>query len=105
MTPKRTHVVLHSFQFRVRNDKAVSDWLEVNERIAEWSRDQRGFRLRTLSETDDGKWLLNVYWTSMEEAAAAEERFQNEMLERVAPFIDMASVSTSYSDVHLMTYE
>ncbi len=93
-------IVHYNMQCRLRHGKTPADWLKVNEEIAAWSRQQPGFRFRSLSETEDGKWMLDVYWDSRAAAEAAEEKFRLEMLGAAMPFIDPTSFTFGYSQAH-----
>ncbi len=93
-------VTHYHMECRLRQGKAAADWLAINEQVGAWSRQQPGFRFRSLSEAEDGKWLLDVYWDSREAADAAENKFRVEMLPAVIPFIDAASFAFGYARAH-----
>lgn len=84
-------------RFRLQDGKTTEDWMKVNEKVSEWVLRQPGFRFRSLSRTNEGEWIIMNYWTSMEDADAAEKCFRREMEGLVAPFIDMTHFDISRS--------
>jgi len=91
-----------AMQFRLHQDQTADGFLQANERVNAWIKQQPGFRFRSLSETADGLWVLLVYWASKEAARAAEEKFKREMEGLLMPFIDAASFSSSLSQARVM---
>ncbi|NNM69862.1 MAG: hypothetical protein HKM00_07885 [Gallionella sp.] len=89
-------------RLRLQEGKTSAEWLMVNEKINEWVQRQQGFRFRSLSETDDGEWLIMTYWESLEAATAAEQSFGAEMLEMCKPLIARDSIAMSLSRAHMM---
>lgn len=89
-------------RLRLQEGKSPTEWLKVNEKINAWAKRQPGFRFRSLSEADDGEWIIMSYWESVEAAAAAETRFGAEMMGMCEPLILPGSVSMSQSKAHLM---
>ncbi len=88
--------------FRLRQGRSAAEWLEAAVKINAWLETQPGFRLRSLSETEDGEWIDMLCWESEEAATAASERFGDEMGSACEPMIDMASISCSRGKTHLM---
>lgn len=93
---------IHLVRFRLKHGKNAADCLKANEKINEWTRLRPGFRFRSLSESDDGEWIIMVYWESLEAAQASEARFNEEMGAVVQPLIAHESIATSFSKVHTM---
>ena len=89
-------------RLRLKQDKTAAEWLKVNEKINEWARKQPGFRFRSLSETDEGEWIIMSYWESLEAANASEKSFGAEMMGLCEPLISPGSVTMSQSKAHLM---
>ncbi len=89
-------------RFRLQEGKTAADWLKANGKINEWAKRQPGFRFRSLSETDDGEWLIITYWENPEAAAAAEKSFGKEMMDMCEPLIARDSIKVSLSRAHTM---
>ncbi|OIR03265.1 hypothetical protein GALL_145370 [mine drainage metagenome] len=89
-------------QFRLQKDKTTADWLQANQLVNDWIKQQPGFRFRSLSETVDGVWFIVVYWASMEAAKAAEASFGQSMAGLIVPFVEMSGFTSSNSTAHLM---
>lgn len=89
-------------RFRLRQGRTAAEWLDVNEMINEWLRTQSGFRMRSLSETEDGEWIDILCWESVEAAEAASERFGDEIGAFCEPMIDLGSIKCSHGKSHLI---
>lgn len=89
-------------RFRLQSGKTATDWLKVNEKINDWMKTQPGFQFRSVSETEDGEWWDLVYWTSMEAAVAAGEKFLRDLGEAIMPLVAPGSVVVSRSRAHVM---
>lgn len=91
-----------NMHFRLQSGRSKEDWLKANEQVNAWIRQQPGFRYRSLSETDDGEWIVIVYWTSAEAAEVADKGFAREMGNLIFPFVDMDSFTINHSSAHVM---
>ncbi len=89
-------------RFRLRPGSTAEEWLEAAARISVWLKTQPGFRMRSLSQTEDGEWIDMLCWESTEAACAAGERFGDDMGGACEPLIDIASISCSRGKTHLM---
>lgn len=87
---------------RLKQDKTAAEWLKANEKINLWVKRQPGFRFRSLSETNDGAWIVMSYWESLEAANAAEQCFGAEMMSLCEPLIIKDSIVMSQSKAHVM---
>ncbi len=89
-------------RFRLRQGRTAAEWLGANETINEWLKTQPGFRMRSLSETEDGEWIDMLCWESMEAAELAGARFGSEMGACCEPMIDLGSITCSHARSRLM---
>ncbi len=89
-------------RFRLKEGKTKEDWLKMNEKVNEWVLLQPGFRFRSLSETEDGKWTVVTQWESMNAADLAEKNFRLEMEDLIMPFVDAKSLDISRGKSHMM---
>lgn len=86
----------------MKQDKTAADWLKVDAKLNDWTKQHPGFRFRSLSESQDGEWIDMVYWESLEAAQASGARFRQEMGAIVQPLIAPESLVISLSTVHVM---
>jgi hypothetical protein len=89
-------------RLRLQEGKTSAQWLKVNDKINQWVMRQPGFRFRSLSETDEGEWIIMSYWDSQDADTAADKCFGAEMMHMCKPLIVSESIVVSRSKAHLM---
>lgn len=88
--------ILELVTFRLADGATESDFMAVNETLNTWVKEQPGFAYRALAKAEDGSWTDSVYWDTLENAKAAQEKFGQQaellpMMELIAP--DSVTVS------------
>lgn len=67
--------VIEIAEFNLAEGKTMEDIAATFAATLAFAKDQKGFIARTLSGSEDGRYLDHVEWTSMADAQAAGEAF------------------------------
>lgn len=95
--------VLECVTFRL-NTVDGGAFLEANQAITHWLRQQAGFVSRTLAEGEDGQWTDLVVWSGAVEAAAAAAAMNTIMADFSAmSMIDPSSIVMRHQVIRVAT--
>lgn len=94
--------ILELVTFRLADGINEADFLEVNEHLNTWVKEQPGFAYRALAKAEDGSWTDSVYWSDLENAKAAQAAFGEQpelmpMMTMIAP----DSVNVTHQTIHV----
>ena len=89
--------VLEIVTFKLAKGVKDEAFIEASKAFTVFGQKQKGFLGRRLSVTDDGVWMDNVEWETMEDAQAALEAFpRDDTLGPVMAMIDQEAVTMSH---------
>ena len=92
--------VMEVVSFKLVEGSSDQDFIEANDTLNSWVKQQPGFESRKLIKQQDGSWLDVVQWTSLEQAQSAGEKFMAELGDsQCMAMINPETVSMGHHDL------
>ena len=71
--------VMELVKFNLVEGSTDQDFVQANDKLNDWVKQQPGFQSRKLIKQQDGSWLDVVQWASLEQAQSAGEKFMADL--------------------------